>query len=350
MFNGDDTSINLMPFGDGVLDVSDVYVTFRRSLDPSLTWYRRFWTNGVLAAEPTVNGTTASVSQPAAQPKAPESASSGSSASQAQVNFSAGDALVSAGQTLQIPITAQVFGAYPLRILMLNLDVQPLDGSPALATPVQFTPNPVLGAPAISSSTDNGNYAAAWLNSQISGLTSNAVIGTLTVTIPTNATSASAYDVVFTHASGSPNGVVSFPRHIHTGLITLADRSTSYYGDRIPDSWRLRYFGTIYNLLSQEHADADGDGVNNWSEYIAGTDPTDPTSYLKMSGSTDPATQNHVIQWPSVLGKTYLIQSSTRLFGGSWSNISTNVGTGGTMQFTDPQTGGALFYRVQVQQ
>ena len=34
------------------LDVCDVYVTFRRSLDPSLTWFRRFWTNGVLGAEP----------------------------------------------------------------------------------------------------------------------------------------------------------------------------------------------------------------------------------------------------------------------------------------------------------
>lgn len=36
LFNGNDTMINNLVFGDGKLDVSDVYVTFRRSLDPSL--------------------------------------------------------------------------------------------------------------------------------------------------------------------------------------------------------------------------------------------------------------------------------------------------------------------------
>jgi hypothetical protein len=57
------------------------------------------------------------------------------------VNFAAADFSASAGQTLQIPITAKIFGNYPLRVLMLNLSVEPLDGSPALTSPVQFTPN-----------------------------------------------------------------------------------------------------------------------------------------------------------------------------------------------------------------
>ena len=33
-----------------------------------------------------------------------------------------------------------------------------------------------------------------------------------------------------------------------TGLVTLSDRSVSSYNDGIPDSWRLRYFGTLNNL------------------------------------------------------------------------------------------------------
>ena len=55
LFDGNDTTINQIAFGDGVLDVCDVYVTYRRSLDPSLTWFRRFWTNGVRVAEITPN-------------------------------------------------------------------------------------------------------------------------------------------------------------------------------------------------------------------------------------------------------------------------------------------------------
>src|SRR5664280_866861 len=80
-----------------------------------------------------------------------------------------------------------------------------------------------------------------------------------------------------------PNGIASFPKQTLTGLILLSDRSSSSYSDGIPDSWRLRYFGTLYNLLSQASADADGDGASNQQEYLAGTDPTDPSSVLRVS-------------------------------------------------------------------
>ena len=46
------TTINNIIFGDGILDVCDVYITYRRSLKkPIPTWYQRFWTNGVRVAE-----------------------------------------------------------------------------------------------------------------------------------------------------------------------------------------------------------------------------------------------------------------------------------------------------------
>ncbi len=47
LYDGNDTTINNIKFGDGVLAVDDVYVTYRRSLDPSLTWYDRYWSNGI---------------------------------------------------------------------------------------------------------------------------------------------------------------------------------------------------------------------------------------------------------------------------------------------------------------
>ena len=46
IYNGNDTSINSITSGDGVLAVDDVYVTYRRSLDYTLNWYNRYWTNG----------------------------------------------------------------------------------------------------------------------------------------------------------------------------------------------------------------------------------------------------------------------------------------------------------------
>jgi hypothetical protein len=48
---------------------------------------------------------------------------------------------------------------------------------------------------------------------------------------------------------------------IRTGnvLPQRGQKSASTFNDGIPDSWRLKYFGSIYNLLSQASADADGD-------------------------------------------------------------------------------------------
>jgi hypothetical protein len=351
LFDGNDTLINQIAFGNTPqtpLDVCDVYVTFRRSLDPSLVWWRRFWTNGVLAAEPMAQPKSLALAKDAgATPQL--KASTAFLTNPPSVNFAVADSTVSAGQTVQVPITAKIFGDYPLRVLMLNLSVVPLDGSPALTSPVQFTPNAALGTPAISSSTGNGNYAGTWLNSSIAGLTGNATVGTLTVTIPANASSSAAYAIHFDHASASPNGIASFPKHALTGLITLSSRTSSSYNDGIPDSWRLRWFGTIYNVLSTANADACGDGINNWDKYVAGTDPTDPTAYPRLNSRTPaPAGSAIAMHWPSVSGKQYVIERSASLFTGGWSAIATNTGTGADMEFDDQHSGNASFYRVRI--
>jgi hypothetical protein len=234
---------------------------------------------------------------------------------------------------------------------MISVSVNPLDGSPDLSSAIQFTPNSALGSPTMVASKGNNNYAATWLNNNIAGLSGNAILGTLSVTVPANATSNSAYAIHFDHASASPNGVASYPKQTRTGLITLSDRSASSYNDGIPDSWRLRYFGSIYNLLSQASADADGDGATNLQEYLAGTDPTDAKSVLKVS--TDQAAkqqaQDCVIHWPSVSGKTYVIERSSSLFQPTWMPVSTNAGTGGDMEIHDVSGGSVRFYRVRAQ-
>jgi sugar lactone lactonase YvrE len=332
LFDGNDLTINQIAFGDGVLDVCDVFVTFRRSLDPSLTLFRRFWTNGVKGAEIASGIVAAPAPTPLSLTNPPS------------ISFASADFIATAGQTLTVPVTVKTTGNYPLRVMMVGLTVKPLDGSPALTTPIQFTPNPSLGQPTISSTFGNGSYAASWLDSTVSGISGTATIGTLTVTIPAGTTASSAYAIHFDHASGSPNGLASFPKQTLTGLITLSDRSASSFGDAIPDSWRLRYFGTINNLLTQADADADGDGASNYQEFIAGTDPADVKSALKVSNGKD-----SVLRWPSIAGKHYVIERSSSLFNPNWVAVSTSlVGTGTEMQFQDTAGGGVSFYRVSV--
>jgi hypothetical protein len=267
-----------------------------------------------------------------------------------QVNFTAADIQGTAGQTIQVPINATILGSYPLRVLMLNLSVAPLDGSPDLTAPVQFTQNAaVLGAPLTTYSDGNDNFSAVWLNSTNAGLVGSVTIGTLTFTIPSGASSNAAYAVHFDHASASPNGLASFPKQTFTGLVTLTSRTNSSFGDGIPDAWRLRWFGSIYNYLSVSNACPSGDGVNNWKKFVAGVDPNTAHDFpsLNPKGSV-PTGATTAIHWPSVSGVQYVVQRSSSLFPGNWTAIATNTGTGGDMEYDDNNTGKVKFYRVLI--
>lgn len=347
LFDGNDTDINRIVFGDGQLDVTDVYVTFRRSLDSSLNWYQRFWTNGVrgvLRATNQLPGASQSP-LPAASPR-PEMGGQSASGESPAVQFMAGDAIASAGQTIQVPIIARVRGDYPLRMLMLNLTVQPLDGSPVLEQTIQFTQLAALGTPWTVSSAGPQNYSAVWINRNATGLAGSNIIGMLTLKLPAGASASAAYAIRFDHASGSPNGLASFPKSLRTGLVALSDRSGSSWGDGISDAWRLRYFGTLNNVLSAAPADADGDGHPNGAECRTGTAPNDAESVLKLLSQQG---GDFTVRWPSVAGKRYVIERASTMFGTDWSPVSTNTGTGWDMEFTDPDlTSSPRFYRVRV--
>ncbi len=367
MWDGDDFTINSNAFGDGVLDINDVYVTFRRSLDPSLVWFQRYWTNGMFVAVTNLpnlaynsNSATAQFaakgsagSQPLIKPQA------GTASPRSYLNsslvFTAGDGQASGGGAASVPITADILGSYPLRVLGLNISVYPLDGSPALSNNVSFATEALSSPDIAGSARFPGNYNAAWLTASdanhvpTAGLSNNVTLGLLSVTLPATADANSAYGVHFDFASGSPNGLAIFPKTVYPGLITTTPRTNSYYGDGIPDSWRLRWFGTIYNVLSQSNACPSGDGVPNWKKYIAGVDPNVANDFPSTTPKTPvPAGSTTAITWPSVPNKQYVIMRANSLYGGSWSILSTNTGTGGTMEFDDVSTAKATFYRVQI--
>jgi hypothetical protein len=104
---------------------------------------------------------------------------------------------------------------------------------------------------------------------------------------------------------------------------------------------------------SADYKDSDGDGMNNWQEWIAGTDPTDPTSLLKLMAQTVTNNATNIsLTWQSVTNRTYFIQRTTDLIGEPFSILASNVlGQAGTTSFTDTNAVGAgpLFYRIGVQ-
>ena len=88
---------------------------------------------------------------------------------------------------------------------------------------------------------------------------------------------------------------------IHT-CNSFLDTNPDSDNDGIPDWWELIYFGGITNAVAG--IDADGDGYSNWQEYLAGTDPNNAASFLRVL--TEPLEEGEVaIRWNSVQGRMY---------------------------------------------
>jgi len=113
---------------------------------------------------------------------------------------------------------------------------------------------------------------------------------------------------------------------------------------QISYAW-LQQYGLPINA-NTDSADPDGDGVDNWHEWLAGTDPTNPLSSPAQL-TIIPSGPNLILMWPTnAVGFT--LQSTTNL--GSSAVWSTNspapLVANGLNRVTNPITGGQQFYRL----
>lgn len=78
--------------------------------------------------------------------------------------------------------------------------------------------------------------------------------------------------------------------------------------DGLTDDWELRYFGST--AATDGHADPDGDGMSDFNEFRAGTDPTNALSQLSIRSVAVDAT-NVLIGWQTVGGRTNVVQAAS---------------------------------------
>jgi hypothetical protein len=113
-------------------------------------------------------------------------------------------------------------------------------------------------------------------------------------------------------------------------------------------AWLLQYGFPVDG--SVDFLDLDGDGMNTWQEWRAGTDPTDALSALRASLSKSVSAVT--IDWLGVSGKSYSVERSTDLSASPFGILKSNIfGLGGVLTFTDTNAlgGGPFFYRVRAQ-
>ena len=137
-------------------------------------------------------------------------------------------------------------------------------------------------------------------------------------------------------------------RHINGSGLFIADTMAvpvDTDGDGLPNIWEMRYFGGTTAGVPSGHDDQDG--ANNFSEYIAGTNPKDSESLFVVE-----ILNGTCISWPTILNRIYTVQHCSTL-AESFTNVTAQTelpGTGEEMTVPCPaESSPRGFYRVNVQ-
>jgi len=124
---------------------------------------------------------------------------------------------------------------------------------------------------------------------------------------------------------------------------------------KAPDAywaWIGGYFAG--NDLADENiagklADPDGDGADNWCEFVADTVPTDPLDHLRID-RLSLAGDQVLLDFKTRTGRLYSIESIPALpAAGAWNAVTNDLpGTGLSLTVTNVAAGSPQFYRLKV--
>ena len=136
-------------------------------------------------------------------------------------------------------------------------------------------------------------------------------------------------------------------------LVTLTGQPIGLPGtdsdlDGMPDAWEQTH---QLNAAAPGDAlgDDDHDGVLNFQEYVADTDPANPTSHFEAVGS--PAGDAFIVHAPMSTNRQYSLQCATNLAPAVWAPVpgqGPRLGTGAADSMADTNAAAQRFYRLQV--
>ena len=343
--------------GNGVINYADWNDILLRSLGLDTNNWLRYWSAGglLLASNVSWNPGGPPVSIPTSEAAVAQVSGNGSPPGlvwfcQASIGADTVTNL-SPGDTCSLPVHASVLAGCGLAGFQFRAIVSPNGNAPPVGR-VLFKPAAGIPSPLSLPGPSSNDIVTPWvLGDFTTPLQNSNYIGTISFQIPPTAQAGQSYAVHFTGVDGALDDTTdyameSFPGYAWVGSAALQPASIT------SDEWKLHFFGSLTNSLAGDDVDADGDGVPNWQEYLAGTDPTNPLSVFQFGGAglSTNGVNSVALSWLTAPGKTYILETIPALGGGSWAAINTNTGDGYTYQFIQTKyNDNARFYRILLQ-
>ncbi len=141
---------------------------------------------------------------------------------------------------------------------------------------------------------------------------------------------------------------------VSIGKVVVSDNFATVYNALAGDpfqSWQVFYFGSTTNASAASAADPDGDGMNNQAEFLAGTNPTNNASVLRVTSVAQEGNDLR-ITWTMGSGKTNVLQEASTL--GATDNFTdafTVLTAGSSTNYLDvgaATNASARYYRVRL--
>jgi len=348
--------------GDGFITFLDVQHILLRSLGIETNNWIRFWTNGALSheripwfpGEIVRNGIPSSTNFGAIIQAARAAAAPQPDLfwlRQASIHAGTIAGLIP-GQVYSIPLYVNVLPGYGLSGLQFRATLVPNGNAPTPGR-IQFSAAP--GLPALLANEQGlspNDLICAWsLTAPFTpALQGSNALGWISFQVPANASAGQSYTLRFSGVDGSPDLDTTYQLESVPGTAWVA--SAALAAPQITsDEWRTNFFGSLASAAAQDDADADGDGMANWQEYLAGTNPTNALSTLQFLSPSfvSAGAQSIHLSWLTAPGRLYVLESSPAPGGGSWTPVNTNLGDGNLFQIVlTNHPGSARFYLIQL--
>lgn len=326
--------------GDGNITINDWLKILRRSLRLDTDNFRRGWDNGALTNS-SLGAFANRVAKSVATP--PGSVWFRHASITAP---SVGNAVP--GTDVTVPVFVNAASGISVKGLQFRAAVTPIDAAPALTArpqviPSSFGPVREVGPDLLPLGELGAAYLADFLGR-------GNQLGAIRFRIPASARAGDAYAVSFSYLSGTLGDAEATLESVTARVVVLGAAPAAPAS--LPDQWKTHFFGSLAGLDVDPNADPDGDGVPNWKEYLAGTDPTRANSRLRLenAGFQAGVGQSQArFQLLTAPGKTYVLECTDDLGGANWTTVATFTGDGYARDFVQTNAlDKSQFYRVRV--